>query len=45
MVLCLYAALPAACGLFPQKTSININKLEKEFHELPNDRVWFNRGL
>ena len=45
MIFCLYAALPAACGLFPQKTYLNVNKLEKEFHHLPMQTICFNRGL
>ena len=41
----LYGALPMACGLFPQQSSIEVRKLEKEFHELPMKEAWYNRGL
>ena len=40
-----YVALPMACGLFPQQSSLSIKKLEKEFHDLPIKDVWYNRGL
>eukprot|EP01083_Nonionella_stella_P186882 685439_1 len=45
MTFFLWGALPCACGLFPQQSSLNINKLETEFHSLPMDIVWYNRGL
>lgn len=45
MTFFLWFALPCACGLFPQKSKINVNKLEKEYHDLPIKSVFYNRGL
>jgi hypothetical protein len=48
---CLWLALPAAIGLFPQHTQINAMQLEPQFHHLTNqkgqpiDKIYFNKGL
>lgn len=48
---CIWAALPAAIGLFPQVSAINVSTMESKFHNL-NDRngnkintLYFNKGL
>jgi len=41
----LWAALPAACGLFPQKSSIKAGQLEPEFQKMGIESFWYNRGL
>eukprot|EP01084_Bolivina_argentea_P214498 364125_1 len=45
MTFFLWFALPGACGLFPQQSSISIKKLEKEFHGLNMENIYYNRGL
>jgi hypothetical protein len=52
-VICLFLwlALPFACGIFPQKSSISASKLESQFHTMkdadgnPIETFFYNRGL
>ncbi|KAM0791679.1 hypothetical protein ACM66B_003955 [Microbotryomycetes sp. NB124-2] len=37
--------LPPAIAVFPQRGSIAPTKLEKQFHDLPYEKVEFNKGL
>ncbi|ETO36323.1 sideroflexin-5-like protein [Reticulomyxa filosa] len=41
----LWGALPAACGLFPQRASIHAHQLEPEFQNMGVDTFWYNRGF
>lgn len=40
-----FSALPFALAIFPQKRFISTKKLEPEFQKLPENRLWFNRGM
>eukprot|EP01006_Ploeotia_vitrea_P012521 TRINITY_DN33143_c0_g1_i1.p2 TRINITY_DN33143_c0_g1~~TRINITY_DN33143_c0_g1_i1.p2 ORF type:complete len:316 (-),score=137.58 TRINITY_DN33143_c0_g1_i1:28-975(-) len=49
---CVWFALPVAIGLFPQISSVSVDELEEEFHNLTDaatgeriTRVWYNKGL
>ena len=48
---CLWAALPAAIGLFQQTSELDVKQLEPQFQNLKDsqgkhiDRVYFNKGL
>lgn len=40
-----FSALPFALAIFPQKRFISTSKLEPEFQNIPENRLWFNRGM
>lgn len=49
---CLVFATPMCCALFPQKSSINVGKLEPEIKDKlikdgfkETDKVYYNKGL